>query len=237
AFASTYGDTWGSFMGQQHLGGAPLFWHQFTHVWVDFRGIQDEFMRAHGLDYFENSRRATLAQRAYAISNPGGWKDYGANVWGLTACDGPGTMTAPDWQGRPRQFWDYSARGAGLRHTRDDGTIAPTAAAGSLPFAPEIVIPALQEMRRRFGSVVYGRYGFADAFNTSFTATGVRLAGGQVVPGFGWVGTDQLGIDQGPIVAMIANHRSELVWNTMRRNTTLRRGLQRAGFTGGWLAG
>ncbi|MEK8032277.1 glucoamylase family protein [Ideonella sp. DXS29W] len=236
AFCSSYPRTWGSFMGQLHLGGAPLFWHQYSHVWVDFRGLQDAFMRERQLDYFENSRRATLAQRAYAIANPAGWKDHGDNIWGLTASDGPGTMRTPDHSGRPREFFDYRARGAGLVDLLDDGTIAPTAAAASLPFAPVEVTAAVQAMHQRFGEHLYGRYGFLDAFNTSFVDSSATLSNGRVVPGFGWVDTDYLGIDQGPIVAMIANHRQDLVWRTMRSNPHLRRGLQRAGFQGGWLS-
>jgi hypothetical protein len=116
----------------------------------------------------------------------------------------------------------------------DDGTIAPTAAIASLPFAPEIVIPATVEMHRRYGAQIYGRYGFLDAFNPSFDFD-VPLHHGQRVPGFGWVDTDYLGIDQGPIIAMIENYRSGLVWKVMRRNPYIRRGLERAGFTGGWL--
>jgi len=235
AFTRTYALSWGGFMGHEHLGGGPLFWHQYSHVWIDFRGIRDDYMRARGLDYFENSRRATLSQRAYATLNPGGWKDYDENVWGLTACDGPGSMRVRDHAGRTREFWDYRARGAGLGYTVDDGTIAPTAALASLPFAPEIVTPALREMRRRFGDTIYGRYGFLDAFNTSFVAQGVKLSNGRVEPGFGWVDTDYLGIDQGPILAMIANHRNDLIWRTMRKNVHLQRGLKRAGFRGGWL--
>ncbi|HJV71715.1 glucoamylase family protein [Ideonella sp.] len=235
AFCASYPRSWGTFMGQQHLGGAPLFWHQYSHVWVDFRGIQDEFMRDKGLDYFENSRRATLAQRAYAAANPGGWKDHGADVWGLTACDGPGSLRTRDHAGRIRQFHDYTARGAGLIDTRDDGTIAPTAAASSLPFAPAESMAAIQAMHRRFGAQIWGRYGFLDAFNTSFVDTTARLSNGRVLPGFGWVDTDYLGIDQGPIVAMIANHRQDLVWRTMRGNPHLVSGLKRAGFRGGWL--
>src|SRR3546814_11756932 len=96
-------------------------------------------MRARGIDYFENSRRATLAQRTYAIENPMGWKDYGKNVWGLTASDGP-QRTDQVYNGEEREFRHYSARGAGLRDAYDDGTIAPTAALGSLVFAPEVVI-------------------------------------------------------------------------------------------------
>jgi hypothetical protein len=235
AFCSTYERTWGSFMGHTHLGGAPLFWHQYSHVWVDFRGLQDDFMRARGLDYFENSRRATLAQQAYAVQNPMGWKDYGATIWGLTACDGPGMIKGPDHQGRQRQYFDYRARGASLRDTQDDGTIAPTAALSSLPFAPEIVLPTAQAMYQRFGKLIYGRYGFYDAFNTSFRVPSAPLSDGRYVAGFGWVDDDIIGIDQGPILAMIANHRSGAVWNVMKRQPALIRGLQRAGFRGGWL--
>lgn len=236
AFCATYPRTWGLFMGHEHLGGAPAFWHQYSHVWVDFRGIRDEYMRAKGFDYFENSRRAALSQREYAIANPGAWKGYGADVWGLTACDGPGHMKTKDHAGRVREFFDYKARGAGRVHTLDDGTLAPTAAAASLPFAPAEVTAAMQAMHQRYGAHVYGQYGFLDAFNPSFVDEQAPLSNGRVVPGFGWVDTDYLGIDQGPIVAMIANHRQDVVWKAMRKNAHLKRGLQRAGFTGGWLS-
>jgi len=227
------GYRWGEFEGREHLGFGPLFGHQYTHCWIDFRGIRDSTMRARGLDYFENSRRATLAQRDYAVRNPGGWAGYGANVWGLTACDGP-KDTLLTFGGRLRQFRTYSARGASFTSLEDDGTLAPTAAGGSIPFAPEIAIPALMEMRERWGAAVYGRYGFVDAFNPSLT-TPMPLQHGRIVPGVGWFDTDWLGIDQGPILIMIENHRSGLVWERMRGNPTIVRGLRRAGFTGGWL--
>jgi hypothetical protein len=99
-----------------------------------------------------------------------------------------------------------------------------------------VVIPAALAMHERYGAVIYGQYGFLDAFNRSFTLTDVKLSNGRVVPGWGWVDTDYLGIDQGPIIAMIANYRDELVWRHMRKHPALRRGLERAGFTGGWLA-
>jgi hypothetical protein len=230
AWVSPYEGQWGVHYDQEHLFFPPLFGHQYTHVWVDFRGIQDEFMRGKGIDYFENSKRATYAQRAYAMSNPDGWKEYGEDVWGLTACDGPAN-TEQEYDGRRRTFRSYSARGPG---ENDDGTIAPTAAASSIPFAPDIAIPATVEMRNRFGQHIYGKYGFLDAFNPSFEYD-VPLANGKVVPGFGWVGGDYLGIDQGPILAMIENHRTQLVWKTMQRNAHIRTGLERAGFSGGWL--
>ena len=193
-------------------------------------------MRQHGIDYFENSRRAVYAQRAYAIANPGGWFEYGANVWGFTACDGPGTMGSFDRKNRYRYFLDYSARGVGSAHTVDDGTIAPTAALSSLPFAPEIVIPAVEEMHARYGAFIYSKYGFFDSFNRSFTEADVKLTDGRVDANFGWIAKDYLGIDQGPILAMIGNYRNELVWDDMRKCAPLRRGLERAGFSGGWLA-
>ena len=235
AWTESYRGAWGRFMGYEHLSFAPLFGHQYSHMWIDFRGIQDATMRQRGIDYFENSRRAVYAQRAYAIANPNGWFEYGANVWGFTACDGPGTMRQKDRAGRDRYFLDYSARGAGRAHTLDDGTIAPTAAMSSLPFAPEIVIPAIEEMHSRYGSFIYSKFGFLDSFNRSFTAANVRLADGRVDPGFGWIAKDYLGIDQGPILAMIGNYRNGLVWDDMRNSTPIRRGLRRAGFSGGWL--
>lgn len=233
AWTKTYPRSWGTFEGQEYLGFGPQFGHQYSQVWIDFRGIQDAWMRRHGFDYFENSRRATYAQRAYAIANPMGWKLYGENTWGLTASDGPQGANL-DYDGRLREFRHYSARGAGLSDAFDDGTIAPTAAAASLPFAPEIVIPAVQEMHDRYGQNIYSKYGFLDSFNPSFTYD-IPLKTGHLVPGFGWVASDYIAIDQGPIVAMIENYRNGFVWKVMRRNPYIRRGLERAGFKGGWL--
>ena len=224
---------WGTYYGQEHLGFAPLFGHQYTHVWIDFRGIRDSTMRARGIDYFENSRRATLAQQAYAIDNPSGFSGYGERLWGLTACDGPveGGLTIG---GRERRFHTYWARGASFTEVNDDGTISPCAAGGSAAFAPEIVIPTLVAIRERYGDHVFGRYGFVDALNPTLT-TEVQVQHGRVVSGVGWFDTDYLGIDQGPLLAMVENLRSGLVWRVMRRNPHVVRGLRAAGFTGGWL--
>lgn len=224
---------WGTFHGQTHLGFAPLFGHQYSHVWIDFRGIRDPYMRRHGLDYFENSRRATYAQRGYAKANPAGWDGYGPDGWGLTASDGPIDGKLPVGR-NTREFYTYAARGASFTEIRDDGTIAPTAAAGSIPFAPEIAVPALVAMRERHGDALFSRYGFVDAFNPSFPR-GVRPTMGRTLPGRGWYDGDYLGIDQGPILAMIENHRTGLVWRYMRRSPYILTGLRRAGFTGGWL--
>jgi len=231
AFTATY--RWDKHQGYEYLVFAPLFGHQYSHVWIDFRGIQDDYMRAKGIDYFENSRRATYAQRAYAIANPMGWKGYGENVWGLTACDGPldGKVTL---DGRERQFWTYRARGTASHDGEDDGTIAPTAAVSSIAFAPEIAIPATQAIHQQWGEHLYQQYGFLDSFNPTLNVE-TKLQMGKVIPGVGWFDHDYLGIDQGPIVTMIENHRSELIWKTMRKNPHIRRGLERAGFQGGWL--
>lgn len=232
AWQRDYDATWGLNYGPRpHLGFPPLFGHHYSHVWIDFRGIRDGYMRGRGLDYFENSRRATQAQRAYAIANPLGWKGYGEDVWGLTACDGPGDIRH-EYLGETRRFHGYSARGPG---PRDDGTLAPAAAVGSIAFAPEICVPAVLGMKRDHGEHILGPYGFFDAFNPSFDFDDAPPRFGRRIPGVGWVGSDYLGVDQGPIVAMLENWRSGLIWKVMRTNPHIVRGLQRAGFTGGWL--
>jgi hypothetical protein len=233
-WTSTYDGSWRTSFGQEYLGFPPLFGHQYSHVWLDFRDVKDAYMKRRGLDYFENTRRAIYAQRAYAIANPLRCKDYGASVWGITASDGPGDIVVDDHAGR-RVFRAYSARGIGGADEHDDCTLAPTAAVASIPFAPELAIPAVVNMYRQFGRYIYGTYGFLDAFNPSFTFANEPLAHGRYVPGFGWVDEDYLGIDQGALVAMIENYRSGLIWNVMRGNEYIRRGLARAGFSGGWL--
>jgi hypothetical protein len=126
AWASTY--EWKSIYGHEFLYSGPLFTHQFSHIWIDFRGIQDAFMRERGIDYFENSRRATYVQREYAIRNPMQFVGYGAECWGITASDGPG-WTVRKIDGIERHFYDYIARGA--PYGPDDGTIAPWAVVAS----------------------------------------------------------------------------------------------------------
>ena len=230
-WTSTYDKSWRKVFGQEYLSFAPLFGHQYTHVWMDFRKIQDDYMRRRGLDYFENSRRAIYAQQAYAIANPLGCQGYGAMMWGITASDGPADVELEDASGK-RRFRAYAARGT---DTHDDCTLAPTATVASIPFAPELAIPAVLEMHRRFGQYIYSEYGFFDAFNPSFHFD-VPLSHGRGVAGFGWVDVDYLGIDQGPICAMIENQRTALVWRIMKTNPHIRRGLERAGFSGGWLS-
>lgn len=239
AWASTYPGSWGvahdqahgQAQGQAHLRFASFFGHHFTHAWVDMQGLADAFLRSKGLDYFENTRRATLAQHAYALHNPEGWAGYGADLWGVTASDGPADVQRA-FGGRMRQFRSYAGRGMGGAAAYDDGTIAPYGAGCSLPFAPELVLPGLEAMWRRPHAT--GRYGFF-AVNPSFSFADVALLHGRLVPGAGWVDTDFLGIEVGPLLLMLANHRDDQVWRVMRGQPWLLRGLQRAGFRGGWM--
>ena len=220
AWTSTY--VWRSLYGVEQLFADSLFEHQLSHVWIDFRGIQDAFMREKGIDYFENTRRATYAQQRYAIENPRGYREYGENCWGVTASEGPGPAQL-EIDGVQREFYGYLARG--IPDGPDDGTIAPWAAVASLPFAPEIVLPTI----RHFGKIGVGtrsEYAVESTFNPTFPDSGHRS---------GWLSPVNLGLNDGPIVLMVENHRSGLLWNLMRRCGPLKKGLLRAGFGGGWL--
>jgi hypothetical protein len=229
----THSYRWESSWGPPHVTFGPLFGHQYSHAWIDFRGIQDQYMRARGSDYFANSVAATYANRAYCVANPGRWNGYGDLVWGVTASDGPlGGADSPlgDSDAPPRsrmRFRGYSARAVGPDASWDDGTIAPTAAGGSVAFAPEIAIPTLVHFHERFGDRVYGAYGFKDAFNLSFPGA----AGGAP----GWFDDAYLGIDQGAILVMVENYRTRFVWELMKKSPYIADGLRKAGFRGGWL--
>ena len=210
--------------GHEYVYAGPLFIHQYPQVWIDFRGIQDDFMRQHDLTYFENSRRATLIQQEYARRNPREYQGYGPHVWGFTASDGPGP-TALRIDGVERIFYDYIARGA--PYGPDDGTVAPWAVAASLPFAPDVVLPTL----RHFQSLQLHQnpYGYKASYNATFPAKGRNP--------YGWTSAYHFGINQGPIVLMIENYLSEQLWKLMRGCEAVKTGLQRAGFKGGWLEG
>jgi hypothetical protein len=218
-WTSTY--LWEDFEGHEHVNFGPLFGHQYSHAFIDFRGIQDDYMRKKNIDYFENSRRATLSNRAYCIHNPLNFIGYSENIWGLTASDGPG-LGWQKWNADSVDFKSYNARGVAANYRQDDGTIAPTAAGGSIPFAPLETTDALYEMYQRFGSEIYREYGFADAFNLSVSEKG-------------WFAPDYIGIDQGALLLQLENHQSELIWNILKKNPYIIKGLQKAGFNGGWL--
>jgi hypothetical protein len=221
AWCSTY--EWKEIYGFEFLYAGPLFVHQMSHIWCDFRGIRDAFMRERDADYFENSRRATFVQQQYAVRNPLGFKHYGDWCWGVTASDGPGNQEKKV-DGIERVFFDYVARGAPFGP--DDGTLAPWAVAASLPFAPEIVAPTISHLRALHVDVP-NPYGFKASFNPAFHDG--------VDDGVGWVSPYHFGINEGPTVLMIENQRSSMVWSLMRRCGYLRKGLVAAGFTGGWL--
>ena len=221
AYTSTY--EWKTIYGYEFLYGGPLFIHQYSHIWLDLRGIQDKFMRDKGIDYCENSRRATYVQREYAIRNPLGFAGYGENFWGLTASDGPG-WTTRRIDGIERSFFDYVARGA--PYGPDDGTVAPWAVVASLPFAPEIVLPTLRHYQDVYPQTTV-EYCFRCSFNLSFP--------NDARPGAGWTSPYHFGINLGPVVLMCENHRSDLLWRLMRACPYVVTGLRRAGFTDGWL--
>jgi hypothetical protein len=198
--------------GLSHVAFPPLFGHQFSQAFIDFRGLADKYMLEKGINYFENSRRATYVQRQYAIDNPQGWIGYDSLCWGITASDGPTEKYNFD----DKKFIGYAGRGtSGPDYNYfDDGTIAPYGPLSSLPFAPEIVIPTARNMVEKYGDKLWGKYGFYDSFN--LTA--------------GWFDDDFIGIDQGPMLMMIENFRTGLVWECVMKDEIIRKGLSRLGF-------
>jgi beta-glucosidase len=135
--------------GYKYLAGdAPLFIHQFSQAWLDLRGLREK--RAPSVNYYDNSKAATLAQRRFFIDVSKEIPTYSANLWGLTASDSQN---------------GYIAWGAPPRPASLDGTIVPCAPAGSLMFTPEVSLAALREMKTKFGAKIYKNYGFVDAFN------------------------------------------------------------------------
>jgi len=223
AYCSTY--LWKNIYGYELLYSGPLFTHQLSHLWIDFRELRDTFMREHGTDYFQNSRQATYVHREYAIRNPLEFAGYGEFCWGITATDGP-NWDKRTVNGIERQFYGYYARGA--PYGPDDGTIAPWVVVASLPFAPEVVIPTVRAMAQ-LDLGAEKRYGFKPSFNTTYEVPNSST-------GY-WVTPYHFGIDQGPVILMIENYRTGLIWNIMRRSPYVVAGLRRAGFHGGWLDG
>jgi hypothetical protein len=215
---------WKKIYDIEYLYAGPLFIHQMSHLWIDFRGIHDDFNRKVGIDYFENSRRATYVHREYGIKNPQGFAHYNENVWGLTASDGPGDVVLK-LDGVERTFFDYAARGAPFGP--DDGTISPWAVATSLPFAPEIVVKTIRHAIDVLKLKGRSPYGFVASFNPTYPEKSPHLNS--------WMSPWIFGLNEGPILLMIENYQSELIWKTIRQCPHIVKGLQRAGFRDGWL--
>ena len=220
AYTSSY--RWERLYGYELLHAAPLFVHQFSHVWIDFHGIQDEPMRARGLDYFENSRRAAYVHQQHAIQNPYQFEGYGEFAWGITASEGPIEGSEPR-QVEGRTFYGYLARGV---PKPDDGTLSPWTAITSLPFAPEIALPTVKHYIETFPQLS-GEYGLKCSLNPTFP--------GDPQAGPGWFSDHYYGINEGPIVLMIENYRSGLPWQLMKTCEPIVYGLRKAGFQRGWL--
>jgi hypothetical protein len=179
-------------------GADPLFVHQYSHAWVDFRGRRER--EAARIDWFENSVTATRTHKAFCLSLSREFPGYRDQVWGITASDSRKGYVA--WGGPPR-------------NDAIDGSVVPAAAGGSLMFAPDITVPALREMKRRFGERIYGRYGFTDAFH----------------PTDGWVNPDVIGIDLGITLLSAENLRTGRVWRWFMSNPEIPTALDRAGVT------
>ena len=219
AWTVTY--QWENLYGHDFLYAGPLFIHQFSHAWIDLRGVRDRFMREKHCDYFENSRRAVVIQQEYTQRNPNGFAGYDEYCWGLTACDGPAEeLLIPD-QGL-RHIFGYAARG--VPYGPDDGTLSGWAALASLPFAPDIALRTASFMLQRYPEMYSERY--ASSFNPSLLRS----------DGKAWVSQGHYGLDQGIIVMMIENYRSEMIWRLMRSCSYITDGLRRGGFRGGWLS-
>jgi hypothetical protein len=217
---------WIKVYGTEYLYAGPLFIHQMSHVWIDFKGIMDERNKAAGIDYFENSRRATIVHQRYAMDNPLKFTGYGEHCWGITASDGPGPARQVQ-NGTKRYFYNYKARG--VPFGPDDGTVAPWAVVASIPFAPELVLRTTRHEMENGETGKYYHHGFCASFNPSF-------CGKYNEHSKGWISEWQYAINQGPIILMIENYRSGLVWNIMKRCPFILHGLRKGGFAGGWIS-
>jgi len=175
--------------------GGPLFFAHYSFCGLDPRGLKDRYA-----DYWELNQRHVRINRAHCVANPGKFKGYGESCWGLTASDDPAGYSAhaPD---------------------NDNGTISPTAALSSLPYAPREVMQALRHFLTQHGEKAWGRYGFVDAFCEQQ----------------GWYADTYLAIDQGPIVVMMENHRSGLLWKLFMSVPEVQLGLRKLGFSSPYL--
>ncbi|HVR80782.1 MAG TPA: glucoamylase family protein [Luteimonas sp.] len=219
AWTATY--QWENLYGHDFLYGGPLFTHQYSHAWIDFRGIQDRFMREKHCDYFQNSRRAVHVQREYTRINPRGHAGYGEDCWGLSAGDGP-SDEIPDVDSEPRRLFGYAARG--VPYGPDDGTLSASAVLACIAFEPELSLHAVATMRRNYPEMIRDNC-FASGFNP-----GLADADGRA-----WVSRGLFGLDQGIVLLMIENHRSGLIWRLLRDCPYVVEGLRCASFKGGWL--
>lgn len=187
----------GSYAGYRVIQMPPLFTHQYSHIWIDFRNKNDGFA-----DYFQNSVNAARANREFCIRQASKFSSYGPNSWGLTASDGP---------------FGYKAYGAPPGWAIHDGTIAPTGCGGSIVFTPEESIACLRYFYEELGDSLWGTYGFSDAFNLDKK----------------WFSDQALAIDQGALLLMIENHRTGLIWETMKHNKELALAMEKVGFREG----
>ena len=221
SWTATY--QWENLYGRTFLYAGPLFIHQFSHAWIDFRSIQDRFMREKGSDYFENSRQAIYIQREYALRNPHEFRSYNEseNCWGLSAGDGP-TPGRLRIDGIQRRFFGYTARG--VPYGPDDGTIAPSATLASIAFAPEMALAAIRHFCEHYPEVI-NEYRLPSGFNPTLVRNGSKC----------WISEGYFGLDQGIVVLMIENYRSQLIWKLMRQCPFIGNGLRNADFRGGWL--
>ena len=215
---------WKKIYNTECIYAGPLFIHQMSQIWLDCKGIYDDLNRKIGIDYFENSRRATQIQQQYAIENPLGFPHYGENGWGFTASDGPGPATRTV-DGIKRKFYDYIARGAPFGP--DDGTISPWAVVTSLPFLPKVILSTMRHAIGRLDLEKHQDYGFDGSYNLSFREKNDKSKS--------WISEWQFGLNQGPVILMIENYKSGLIWDIMKRCPHIINGLHRAGFSGGWL--
>jgi hypothetical protein len=185
---------WNEYKGFRYLGKTPLFTYQYSHAWVDFRNRRER--KGDKVDYFENSRKATLAHRLFCLELAQEFPGYGPNMWGISASDSAKGYVA--WGGPPRD-------------PAIDGSVVPYVAAGSLMFTPDLAMRALNQMKRKYGKEIYGKYGFTDAFN----------------PNNGWVNPDVIGIDLGITLLAAENARTGNVWRWFMRNPEITRAMQK----------
>ncbi|HUZ60282.1 MAG TPA: glucoamylase family protein [Hanamia sp.] len=207
----------------EYIHAGPLFIHQMSQIWIDFKGIS-KANRKLGIDYFVNSCRATRIQQLYAVENPSEFAHYGRSCWGFTASDGPG-YSRHTIKGKEINFYGYIARGIPL--DPDDGTISPWAVVASLPFEPAIVLSTVRYAIETLDLKKNARYGFEASFNPTFPEKKRHP--------LGWISEWQFAINEGPVILMIENYNTGLIWNLMKKSPHIINGLRRAGFTGGWL--